>query len=265
MFSFFESLYYNSKGADNRRKTFTLISRCLKSLGLYSTHKAPLLISVFHWVAYLLFIVGFGFGQICYIVKHYEDGLMVNLAKNYVLPESVIVIFKTLYMKRDLKGILILREKELQDAIFTPRNDKQERLTERTCNKIYNLCLLFYGSNCFAAFLLLGLPFIAYQDKSLPMPADVPFINVLKDPYYIWVYLWQFGCLYYVGFSTISYDLLAASMMMIMSNQIDLLADELDHLKVKSSEDLLEATEDQLKPVYERLYYCIEKHKAIQK
>lgn len=137
---------YNSNDVDNPHHTFIILTTYLRYLSFYPLPTDSWLYSLYYWIIFFLFICGFPIGQSYYIYMHFgEVGFVEIIAKNAVLFESIIVVFKVMYMKKNIFKIQQLIE-DLNKDIFKVHSDEQRTIAKQGRALIYHLCLFFSSS-----------------------------------------------------------------------------------------------------------------------
>lgn len=254
---------YNSN-VDDTKTCFIIILKCLDVFGFYPLPgRSWFYNNLYTWFAFSAFVFLFPMGQCLYVYNKYGTENIIHLiAVNGVIFETIIVASKVLYMRKNVQKMHELIE-ELNDEIYKSENVEHAIITTETRKMILSGSILYFSSCTLFVVFLMALPVILKTNR-LPIDIDIPFINEMENPFYLATYIWEFVALIFLVAAGGGYDLLSAATLLWIGGKIDLLAHDLDNLKVQSKNNSLMATEEELQPIYRKFHRCIKKHNAIK-
>ena len=158
-------------------------------------------------------------------------------------------MLKAYYLFRNM-AILKQLMLTLNSDIFQPKNQQQQELIEPNL-KLWRLnYVVYWGMSLGAVFFWIAVPVLDKSVKNwqLPFSAWYPFDTKVSPNYEI-TYLYQAIGVIFVAISTLGVDTLIAALTMYIGAQLDLLCDNLKHLRSKNFEA--------------EFFKCIEHHKQM--
>lgn len=251
---------YDSDSVENFYELFLPIKTFLTFIGFWPSAKQIWPYSIHTWLVILFVLLPFPLGQMYFVYVRLDHGNFIDLiASNLLIMETCAALFKGYYMKYNIFKIQDLFKEMNKNKLFKPKSKQQVLIVKNVRKKIYKFCLTFYIFGGFALICIYLAPIIF----SIPLEVDFPFIQVSITPYYQLIHLWRMCYLIFAATIITSYDLLAASIMLFIGCQIDLLANELNNLNMKNDETTEDILHHNLDEIYGNFYNCIKKHQSI--
>lgn len=252
--------YFDLENIEDPFQNLIVVISALKLINYWPLSARNWRFTLYMWSTAIVLYIPFSIGQIyCIYINTVDGNYLEKLSENTATPEVIFGICKVIYMKDAIWKVQQLFEKITNDSLFKARNLQQKLIAQKYRKLTYLLCVISYLMTAFAVSIIVAEPIFFNQ----PFEFDFPFFDVYKSPIYEILHIWRLLIYIFGPIATASYDLIACGMMIYLICQIDLLANELENLKIEE-DDNLEPTEEQLQPIYENFHYCIRKYQAIR-
>lgn len=252
---------FNATNFNNHYEVFLPMIYCFKLIGFWPKSRVNLQYRAYVWSTIMVFFGPYVFGQMYYIYSHLDEGNFIELiANDSLLIGAIVVVSKVYLMKEKIQEFHDLIININKNELFKARSDQQIVILKKTRKLIYSSFCVLSTAMIFSGSFFVILPLIT----NFPLEVDVPFINIAVYPYLQLVSLWKAGYFVFATILVTCYDLSAAAFMLFIACQMDLLADDMENLNVPNR-NYFDISEVDLKPIYSKFHYCIQKHKAIVK